>query len=447
MTTSTGIISAIRLSALFAASVVIGSAVCAQSPPAERAFNSSKPQVDKAVQTLHSSASGPLPVLDGFVDATEPLDRYERGFYTCSVVVSAGANGGAVVRVAAKITAWYADPNPAKAGYRALPSNGRIETDFLARLGDALGAKSVQSGSGSTNFPRAPGSAALYAPAAAPAEASGASTSNAPPADDTRPASASRGAVTDLGDAPPPTPSPSETLESIRQRRENFEKQVQDLSAFAQNLEQIQQNQTHPSDLSVVKKAGTPVYSKPSPDSQVLFSAEAHDEFQVLDLDRSWVHVQISGASRGWIRRAELNMPAGFEASAESPNNAPPDPNGLFRVAQEETTTFAGDWQPLKGKSVHVITVTPTSSQSQITSPNVKREFAKTLFLKAYGDITAANEPVAGVVVVFDSADGGQIAATLAILKELHDGTLAAPAFWKQCSLEPPESFQDVVKP
>jgi hypothetical protein len=54
---------------------------------------------------------------------------------------------------------------------------------------------------------------------------------------------------------------------------------------------------------------------------------------------------------------------------------------------------------------------------------------------------------VSGVVIVFDSADGGQIAATLSSLKQMVDGALPEAAFWKQCSLDPPESFQESAKP
>jgi len=50
------------------------------------------------------------------------------------------------------------------------------------------------------------------------------------------------------------------------------------------------------------------------------------------------------------------------------------------------------------------------------------------------------------VVVLFDSADGGQVAATTASLQQLEDGSLAEAAFWKQCSLDPPDLFQDATK-
>jgi hypothetical protein len=56
--------------------------------------------------------------------------------------------------------------------------------------------------------------------------------------------------------------------------------------------------------------------------------------------------------------------------------------------------------------------------------------------------LKSSGAAVDGVVIVFDSADGGQIAATISSLKQLADGALSESTFWKQCSLDPPESFQ-----
>jgi hypothetical protein len=67
--------------------------------------------------------------------------------------------------------------------------------------------------------------------------------------------------------------------------------------------------------------------------------------------------------------------------------------------------------------------------------------------LNAYSALGAADADVAGVVVVFDAVDGGQIAATRVNLEQLKSGTLTEPAFWKQCSLDPPEAFLDTTKP
>ncbi len=111
----------------------------AQIAPYERKFAQSKVVVEKVVKQLQASASGRLPVLDGFTRPGDlPLDRFQRGYYQCEIQVSSTSSGGALVRVSAKITAWYADPASSNSGYQVLPSNGRLENDFLDRLSDAL---------------------------------------------------------------------------------------------------------------------------------------------------------------------------------------------------------------------------------------------------------------------------------------------------------------------
>lgn len=82
----------------------------AQSPPYQRKFAQSKAVVEKAIKQLQASASGRLPVLDGFTRPGDlPLDRFQRGYYQCETEVSSTSTGGALVRVSTKITAWYAD--------------------------------------------------------------------------------------------------------------------------------------------------------------------------------------------------------------------------------------------------------------------------------------------------------------------------------------------------
>ena len=128
----------------------------AQGAPAERTFPQSKPVVEAAVRQLQASTGGRLPVLDGFaVPGEQPLDRFQRGYYQCAIQVSPAPAGGSLVRISAKITAWYNAPVASKSGYQVLPSNGRLESDLLDRLADALAAK--------TSSPTA--SAATQAPA------------------------------------------------------------------------------------------------------------------------------------------------------------------------------------------------------------------------------------------------------------------------------------------
>jgi hypothetical protein len=429
------------LASLLASIVLLlfASSAFGQAAPAEKVFNMPKARVDKALQDLHASTSGRLPTLDGFVDASNALEHYERGFYQCEIVSSANSGGGTLVRVTAKITAWYADPSGSHSGYRTLPSNGRIESDFLDSLGDALGMKAAGSvvggGAGSTGTS---GTAAPAKAGSAPASAPSPAPSPARAAAPTPPSSPAAGGK-------PPAALAGESLESIRQKREAAEHQSQDLTALVQNLEQIRQNQTHPDDISVVKKSGTAIYAKPQTSAEVLMTADEGDEFPILDAPGGWVHVQISGPSRGWIRQVQLDMPSGFANGAEK-SAGQSDAAPLFRVSREDISPFAGTWGLLKDKVVKIIWVAPIDPAAQATTAQAKREYAKPLFMKAYREISADPAAVAGVVVVFDSADGGQISATFMSLKKLSGGYISDEDFWKECSLDPAESFQDPPK-
>ena len=99
---------------------------------------------------------------------------------------------------------------------------------------------------------------------------------------------------------------------------------------------------------------------------------------------------------------------------------------------------------PSQRRGLRRKTCSPSSASSSAES---KRNFAKSLFLKAYKDVGSTDPTVAGIVIVFDSADGGQIAVTMANVKEWQAGTLTDAAFWKQCSLDPPELLQEADHP
>ena len=236
-------------------------------------------------------------------------------------------------------------------------------------------------------------------------------------------------------------PSTSEDIESLRRRREQAEKELSDLSGVVQNLEEILRNQTHPTDIAVVRKSGTRVVSTASANSPVLFSADNEDEFQVLDTQPDWVHVLISGVSRGWIRRSDLNLPEGLNANSNKADVAAPAAEPPFRVVREETNPFKGNWEPLKGKTVKIIWTAPASSEGKPAPALAKRNFAKSLLVTAYQEISSHDQTVAGLVIVFDSADGGQIAATLENLKQWQAGSLSEASFWRLCSVDPPELF------
>lgn len=192
----------------------------------------------------------------------------------------------------------------------------------------------------------------------------------------------------------------------------------------------------------VVKKSGTPVTARPAEGAKILFLAAAGDEFEFLEAEGAWLHVGISGVSRGYIKRAAVDLTDFIEArlkaqeDAEAPKNQPP-----FEVEREEVSLFPGDWDSLKGKKVKIYTVRPVSQVAAETDARAKLAFAVSLF-KNYSPGADAATPVEGVVVIYDSADGGIIGATLASVAQMADGALSIDDFWKQCYLDPPEAFQ-----
>ena len=401
----------------------------AQSVPYERTFAQSKPAVEKTLKTLQSSTSGRLPTLDGFTPPGDrPLDRFQRGYYQCTVQVSPTPSGGAVVQVSAKITAWFADPASTKSGYQVLPSNGHLETDFLDRLEDALGGKTSASAPVSASLP--PSSKTKTSPARTPGgenPPSSAAVSNLPDAPTNSSANAGNEGVSDRAT-------------SLATQRAVADKHMEELTKEAKSLDEILRNQAPPSNLVAVKKSGTPVLVSPIEGAKVLFLATAEDEFEILDMNANWIHVRISGLSRGWIRRTSLEVVGNQASAARAGNDSAPPSTERFQVKDEQIASFPGTWEPLRGKTVKILTVQKVSGTSD-TGSKAKSEFTKSLFEKQYAELNQATTTAAGVVVIFDTEDGGMAAATLPVLQQWKAGTLSDQAFWRRCFFDPPETF------
>jgi len=397
----------------------------AQEAPYERTFHQSKAEVEKALKQLQTPMSGRLPVLEGFAIAGEhPLSRYQRAYYQSSVQVSSTASGGSVVRVNTKVTAWYSDPVASRSGYQVLPSNGRIEGDLLDQLAEQL--------------------------VGMPAGLEGRDAKFAPPPKTER----VRSAETVL-DAPMPRPpetgggfSSSKSAGLSAQgmagakadQRKPADQSANDLSSEAASLEDVLRNQAHPKNLVAVKKSGTPVVGSPSLNAKALFLASMHDEFEMLDFNRDWVHVRISGLSRGWIWRDSLEMPDGIPDNPQA--SAGPAPAAdLFQVSREETAPFPGDWEPLRGKTVKIVSVQKTHETAKDSGPAAKLEFAKFVLDRNYAELARKPQELSGIVLIFDSADGGMIAAPFSALQRWKAGTLSDAALWHQCFFDPPETF------
>jgi hypothetical protein len=399
-----------------------------QAVPYARTFPKSKDEVDKVLKDLQAYAGQKLPIVDGFVATSDrPLNRYERAFYQFSIDLLPASSDGTIVRLTAKITAWYADSDPAKSGYQVLPSNGRLELDLLDRLTERFGGKSATS--------------ILRSDVQAPKPKIDLSTGL--PGSPVLPSKGSAAALPSAA-----TTSGDDEMGGLRAKREAEEKRMRQLSTELQSLQDIQHNQAHPLNLVAVKKSGTPVLARPAEGSRVLFTAAADDEFEFLDADGEWIHVQISGASRGYIRRSNVELPEVLAARLKSPNGTTPaEKPDAFRLTREETATFPGDWEALRGKPVKIYTVQPVSQDPKDTGAQAKLNFAASLFRKFSADSAAATPSIEGVVVIFDSADGGIIGSTLSGTQQFASGSLSQDAFWKQCYLDPPEAFQSHPKP
>jgi hypothetical protein len=419
-----------------------------QAGPFDRTYPQSKSAVEKALKALQPSMSGRLPALEGFaVPGDHPLSRYQRAYYESAVRVSSTASGGSVVQVSTKVTAWYADPIPSHSGYQLLTSNGRLESDLMDQLSDLLASSAgANSGGGSI------ASSKERVPATASPAASG-----------QKPVKAEKGA-TNLGNAEPEISAPmpqspkgggtfssSSSLPRSLSGQPSAEKKpspgkaagpaTADLQAEAASLEEVLKNQAHPRNLVAIKKTGTPVVASPSLNAKPLFLATAHDEFEILDFNADWVHVRISGLSRGWIWRTSLEMPEGFSDVPLVGTKAAPVVADLFVVAREETATFPGDWEALRGRNVKIISVQKIQEDEKNSGAQAKLEFAKSLLDRSYAELAAKSQELAGVVLMFDSVDGGMIAITLPTVQQWKAGKLTDAALWHRCYFDPPETF------
>jgi hypothetical protein len=407
----------------------IGITVQAQTKPYERVFPQSKAAIEKALKTMQASTSGRLPVLDGFAQPGEhPLDRYQRGYYQSTVEVTPDPSGGSVVRIKTKVTAWYADPVAARSGYQLLVSNGRLEADLLDQLAEQLARNSTAS------------------------DTKPSSDSGPPPTGSTQSKSSAEPAIS----APAPSfPSTDRTFSSSlsdgiassvnpdakTSDRAPADKSSKSLQAQANELEEVLKNTAHPRNLVAVKKSGTPVVANPSLNAKPQFLASLHDEFELLDFNSDWVHVRISGLSRGWIWRNSVEMPEGI-GDTDVPGKSGLAPAAdLYRVIREETAQFPGDWEPLRRKNVKIISVQQVDGSADNAGPKQRLEYAKFLLEKSYQEIAQKSPELQGVVVIFDSVDGGMIAATMATLQQWKAGTLSDSALWHKCFFDPPETF------
>ncbi len=390
---------------------------------ARRTFSAPKPQVERALRQLAGSSGGKLPILVGFaVPGDHALGRFRQGYYEYEVAVSAINAHETLVQISAKITAWYAGEKPEESNYELLGSNGRLESDLLDRLADAL-----KSRDGSGRPSTAPGDINARAPNPLP----------------DAPSTAKVNYLSQFARPPAPKAQETEAPHSPSTAAAVTDKDVSQLTREEAALEQIKSAQARPSDLAVVKSAKTPVLSRPSKDAQVVLMAEADDELQVLDVNDDWVHVHLMGLSRGWVRRSQLDLSNVSLPATATKQTANGKEDAPFQKTREETGTFPGDWKPLQGKKVAIVWL---QERDDATKPSQSSEmrFFGSLLRKQYAAMNTAHDQVEGVVLVLDSANGGMIASTNSALQRWTAGSLSNDSFWRECWFDPPDIFQSM---
>ena len=391
-----------------------------QAVPYARSYAKPKNEVEQALKELQAYSGQKLPTLEGFVaPPAKPLERYERGFYQFTIELLPGDEGSTIVRLSAKVTAWYADRDVTKSGYEVLVSNGRLELDLLDRLQEKLTGKPVD--------PPATVNSTVQTP---------------------RPKLDLSG-VPGASVAPPPAPVAAKTPDeaaALRTKRVIAEKRVQQLTEELKSLEEIKHSQAHQQNLVIVSNSATPVYAKAAEGSRVLFQAAVNDEFEFLDMEGEWVHVSISGDSRGYLPQSGVQLPESVAARLHATTSGPEAKFAGFRIEREEMSSFPGDWSGLKGKTVKIYTVQPLTENPKETGASVRLNYALVLFEKGWKESATVPPVPDGVVVIFDAADGGIAGATLADIQKLASGALSREAFWTQSYLDPPEAFHAATK-
>jgi hypothetical protein len=392
--------------------LLCGIAVFAQNATKQRSFPDSKAEVDKALHGVQSYPGGKLPSLEGFADPDgHSLSDYKRGYYEYNVRLKSESPTQTTVEVTAKITAWHASSTSANSGYRVLKSSGRLESDLLEALADNLNQGAASSATPALATPTLPDSPSV-----------------------------GKGSFFETHRL---TTAPSKAIVSAAPPRDidpTTAKRISKLQEEAKNLEQILQGQARPNNLAVVKRSNTPVVAQPvDGGAEVLLQADAEDEFEILDATEAWVHIKISGISRGWIKRQYVDVPGATTVSVADIAGEQHD-TASVRQTKEEVAPFPGKWEPLDGKQVKIIWVQPLNKDQFGAEP--KWALAKSVFRGADARNPADPNEIAGVVVIFDSEDGGMAATTLANLQQWRAGHLSDESFWKKCWRDPADAFQ-----
>jgi hypothetical protein len=386
----------------------------------ERTYPYSLEAVQQALQRIGGFGGGKLPILDGFVVATQDqLERYEHPYYQYRVHLKPAGANNTLVSVEARISALYANSDPARDEYHSLTSNGRLETDLHDRLLEAL--RSVTATPVSKQPKVADSAVSVAKPAAAELKTPSAL------------------AVT------------QEQLNAVIAERQSVQQKTAALQAQIEHLKAADHKPANATKVASVKRSGVGVMSRQNFGGPVLFRAQAEDEFEVIQLESGWAQVRLGSDSTGYIQSEELNLPSGIvektapdAATAAQKAAATRAPDLGFSVSREDVTVFSGDWARLKGRKVLFVYAQPRGLLSDLGSEDAKLGYAKRIFESRYRAVAQSKTDVEGVVVVFLGGRGGVAAATLSDIRQWVEGGLADEAFVNRCSLDPVTEFRSM---
>jgi hypothetical protein len=411
--------------------IALGGAVAAQqAPPTERLYNHPQVEIQKAIEQMQAYDTQRLPGLAGFVNAGATLlDHLQNPRFQLHIDLVFQGASQTVVRVSAKITAWYEDPGPSRSQYTVVPSNGRLEEDFLDRLSMKLetGASRQQ-----------------VAPFAEPPSSPTASVD--PESTDTKRPPAGAAPSKDTNRLNPPAAAvPSNTagalagqISALRAERETLEQNERKLQQQISELQSASRREVYLKNMAVIRTAQTPLFEQNQETSKVLFRADPDDEFPILEVRSSWVRVGLEKGAEAWLRSSQLRQPA------DPPDSDPAVLN--FNAANEEVRIFGGDWTQLKGKTALYVFAQPARQLPATALGQNQLKFAEYSFVEGYRAATHSQQQIDGVVVVFLGQKGGVAAATLADIRRWHEGYLTDKLFLDRCSLDPADSFRDGLR-
>jgi hypothetical protein len=387
------------------------------SAAVERTYPFTVDAVQKALQRIGGFGGGKLPVLDGFVTSADP-ERYDHPYFQYRVHLKSVDPNTTLVSVEAKISALFANQDPAHPEYHALPSNGRLESDLHDRLQLAL--------HGTTASPPMQQNKDVAPSVPQPAEVANTKSSSS-------------------------ATSAQAQLDAILAERQSVREQSASLQTQIDQLKASDHKPANFAKVASVKRSGVGVMSRENFGGPVLFRAQAEDEFEIIQLQSGWAQVRLSADSTGYIQADELRLPAGIvEKPADSPVAKAPAPAVApqtdlgFSVSREDVTVFSGDWPRLKGKKVLFVYAQPRGLLSDMVNEDAKLSYAKRIFDNRYRSVSQSKTDIEGVVVVFLGSRGGVAAATLADIRQWIEGGLADEAFVNRCSLDPPAEFRSM---